>query len=97
MRETEHAGVPVSRGALASIVVLGGVAAFVVFQSFRIEAATCEVCMSYKGRSQCRTVSAANEEEATMGAITNACAFLSSGVTDSMACGRAEPVSVSCR
>lgn len=77
--------------------LLLGVLGYVVFQSFRLEAASCEVCIEYNGRSQCRTVGGATIDEARQGAITNACAFLSSGVTDSMACQRTKPISESCR
>jgi hypothetical protein len=52
--------------------------------------------MSYRGQQQCRTVSAATEEEALQGAVVNACAFISSGVTDSMACQRGTPISQKC-
>lgn len=52
--------------------------------------------MTYGGRSQCRTVSAASEAEAREGAIVNACAFLSGGVTDSMACQRTPATSERC-
>jgi hypothetical protein len=52
--------------------------------------------MEYNGNSQCRTVAAATVELAREGAITNACAYLSGGVTDSMACHRETPKSEKC-
>ena len=86
-----------SRAGLAGVLLLGGVIVFVLFQSMTLQQATCEICMEYNGREQCRTVAAATEEEAIQGAIHNACAFISGGMTDSMACGRTEPASVSCK
>ena len=53
-----------------------------------------EVCMTYQGRSECRTAAGSSEEFALRTATTNACALIASGVTDSMACERAAPQSV---
>ena len=85
-----------SRTGLIGLIAFLAVAAFIAYQSFLLAGITCEVCMSYRGGDQCRTVSAATEEEALQGAVINACAFISSGVTDSMACQRQEPTSKRC-
>jgi hypothetical protein len=53
-----------------------------------------EVCMQFGGRTSCRIASGATEENALRAAVTNACAFISSGVTDSQQCERSTPVSV---
>ena len=54
-----------------------------------------EVCMEFQGRSACRVAAAATEQQARRTAQDNACALISSGVTDSMQCGNyTEPVSV---
>jgi hypothetical protein len=86
----------VTRAGVVGALLLAAVLGYVVVESFRLEAATCEVCMSYNGRSQCRSVSGSTTDEARKAAITNACAFLSAGVTDTMACGRQQPVSEKC-
>jgi len=80
-------------GFLLVAVVVG----YVIVTSMSIDAHSCEICMEYQGRSQCRTVSAATVEEARQGAITNACAYISGGITDSMACGRQKPASEKCQ
>lgn len=85
-----------SRAGIAGVLLLGGVIAFVLLQSLALQQVTCEVCVEHNGRRQCRTVAAVTADEAIQGAITNACAFISGGMTDSMACGRSEPVSVKC-
>ena len=85
-----------SRAGLASLLLFVAIAAFLAYQTLSVASVTCEVCMAYRGQQQCRTVSAANEGEALQGAILNACAFISSGVTDSMACQRGEPLSKKC-
>jgi hypothetical protein len=79
-------------GGLVLIAVIG----FVIFQSLGAAQATCEVCMEYRGRSKCRAVSGASVAEAKQAAIGNACAYISGGVTDSMACQRATPISEKC-
>jgi hypothetical protein len=86
----------VTRAGLLGALLLATVLGYVIVESFQLEAATCEVCMSYGGRTQCRSVSGSDTKEARQAAITNACAFLSSGVTDTMACGRQKPASEKC-
>ncbi len=53
-----------------------------------------EVCMQFAGRTDCRVASAATEDDALRAAITNACALISGGVTDSQQCEHSTPVSV---
>jgi len=53
-----------------------------------------EVCMAVEGRSACRTVSGKSEEAALRGGITNACADLVSGVTETMQCEQSKPQSL---
>jgi hypothetical protein len=85
-----------SRAGIVAGLLFVAIALFIAFQTMSLEAATCEVCIEYRGRSMCRTVGGATEQEARQAAITNACAFLSGGVTDSMACGRQPPTSERC-
>ena len=53
-----------------------------------------EVCMEFNGRTACRVASASTEQHALRTAAENACALISSGVTDSIACGNKPPASV---
>ena len=53
-----------------------------------------EVCMEFAGRTSCRIASAETQDNAMRAAITNACALISSGVTDSQQCEHSTPVSV---
>jgi hypothetical protein len=69
---------------------------YVVYNSLQVSGIRCEVCITYEGRSQCRTVDGDSREEAMMAATTNVCAFLSSGVTDSIACSRTPPTKADC-
>jgi hypothetical protein len=78
---------PVLVGILFVIVVL----AVLVYSSMNLAGFRVEACMSYQGRTNCRTASGSTLEFARRAAITNACAEIASGVTDSIACEQAEP------
>jgi hypothetical protein len=79
-----------------SLLGLGAIMAVVVGTSLDVGTVRCEVCMAFEGRQACRSVDAASEDEAKQGAVTNACALIASGVTDTMACERATPTKTSC-
>ena len=70
------------------------VVALVVYSSFGGHPYKCEVCMAFHGGRDCRTASADTRENALRTAITNACAQLASGVTESMQCEGTAPESV---
>ncbi len=69
---------------------------YLVYSSLNLDQATCEVCMEFGGRVDCRTASGTSDEEATQTAINNACALLTSGRDASIACSRTPPQSVTC-
>ncbi len=79
-----------------ALVALAGLGAFVVATSLRVAGVRCEVCIGFDGQRACRTVDGASEKDAVAAAHTNACAQLTSGVTNSMRCERQEPLSASC-
>ncbi len=86
-----------SRAGLVGFLLIFAIVAYVIAGSFSVDTHTCEVCMEYEGESQCRTVSAATIELARQGAIQNACAYISGGVTGSIGCGRGTPLSEKCQ
>lgn len=53
-----------------------------------------EVCMEFQGRSNCRTASASSKQQALRTATENACATISSGVTDTIGCDNTPPATV---
>jgi hypothetical protein len=53
-----------------------------------------EVCMTYQGRTACKTVNAKSEAAALRSGTENACADIASGVTDTVRCQESEPQSV---
>ena len=80
-----------------AVVFLVAVVGAVVYTTLSASASRyrCEVCMEFQGQRACRTASAATEMQARRTAQENACALISSGVTDSMQCGNyTQPVSV---
>jgi hypothetical protein len=56
----------------------------------------CTVCLEFAGGQSCDTVSAPDREQAISQAASTACAKLSSGVTEGMACMRTPPISTRC-
>ena len=78
------------------VVALVPLFGWIVWSSLRTGSIRCEVCMEFRGRQACRAVDADTEALATEGARTNACALISSGVTDTMACGRSTPTRLTC-
>ena len=77
--------------AVAFVAVVLGV---IVYSTFHQERVRVQVCMSFNGRRDCRTASAANRQEAMRTAVSNACAQLASGVTESTQCENTQPESV---
>jgi hypothetical protein len=79
--------------AIAFVVVVIGAVVYTTL-SASTSRYRCEVCMEFQGRSACRSAAASTEMQARRTAQDNACADISSGVTDSMQCGNTQPVSV---
>ena len=71
--------------------------AALVITTFRGERVGVEVCMVFRGQRDCRKAQAKDRQEALRTAITNACAQLASGVTDSGQCENTPPESVKWR
>jgi hypothetical protein len=80
-------------GALAA----AGTIAILVLSVQGAMAVQCEVCMSFAGRSACRSAAGSSPDEAARTATDNACAFLASGMTDSIRCTSTPPTSVTCK
>ena len=79
-------------GTLFGIIILGAV----IFLSMGFDTHTCEVCITFKGRTQCRTAAGADRQTATQAAHDNACAFLVNSKTDGFLCGQTQPSKVVC-
>jgi hypothetical protein len=84
------------RSTVAAVCVLLPVIGFVVYSSLHVSAVECEVCMSFEGGEICRSASAATRREALRSATDNACAQLTSGMTNTIRCQQREPVKTRC-
>lgn len=81
------------KGKLGLIIGLGIVLflGLLVYSSMNLTTHRVEVCMTFQGRTQCRTASGKTQAEAARTATENACALISSGMTDSIACQNTPP------
>ena len=84
---------PLAWIALGALFVFMG---FVVWRTFHLQGVRCEVCITYNGLSQCRTVEGEREEDVHQAAVNNVCSYLANGVTDGMACMRTPPSRSEC-
>jgi len=83
-----------SKTVIIGVIFVVAVIAFLIYSSMGLSQYRVEVCVAYNGRNQCRTASADSQEHALRSAQTNACGLLASGVTETMQCEHATPVSV---
>lgn len=70
--------------------------AYVVYSSTHLDEHSCEVCMVFNGLTNCGTATGVTELEAMNSAVTVACANISAGVTEGIACSNTPPKSVNC-
>ena len=72
-------------------------AALLVYNTLTAQKAECFVAVSYQGRTDSATASAASRDEAQRQAQTTACGTLATGMNESIACGRTPPRAVRCK
>lgn len=58
---------------------------------------SCEVCVEFRGATECRKATAPARVDAEAAAASTACGLLSGGVTDGIACRNTTPKSVTCQ
>ena len=79
---------------IIGVVFVIAVIAFLIYSSMHIAKYRVEVCVKYNGHAECRIASADTQDHALRSAQNNACGLIVSGVTETMQCEHAEPVSV---
>ncbi len=79
---------PVIAGIIVALALIG----LIVYSTVSLGGYEVEVCMAFNGQTNCRKATGSSEDFALRTAISNACAPIASGVTDSMACERSAPV-----
>jgi hypothetical protein len=80
-------------GVLFGVIIIGAIA----YLSMGLNQHTCEVCVTFNGRVQCRTAAGANKQTAVQTAHDNACAFLVASKTDGFLCNQTQPTRVACQ
>jgi len=81
---------PVLAGIVFILVVLG----VLIYTSMNLSQTKVEVCMEFNGRQNCAIAAGQTREFALRTATSNACALISGGVGDTIACERKTPISV---
>ena len=81
-------------GTLATIAAFAAVVAWAMGQQDRIR---CQVCVTYRAQTRCKTVAAPTKEDALAAAQGGVCGEISGSMTRDLACMRTPPVSTSCQ
>lgn len=74
------------------ILLIGGLA----YMSLSTQVYECAACVTFNGRTECRTARAATQEESRRAAVATACAVLAFGMTESLQCERTPPTKLEC-
>jgi hypothetical protein len=85
------------RSTLITLAIVAAVAALFFYMSTARANQECNVCVEFKGRSNCAMAAGATEAEATETAHRTACGPLVRGMNETIACDNRTPVSVQCR
>lgn len=87
-----------SRPVLAGIVFVAAVLVMIVYMTFSLgKRVRGEICMEFNGRTTCKTVSGDTREHVLQTGVSNACADIAGGVTDTINCEHTAPKSVTWR
>jgi hypothetical protein len=76
---------------LVGIVIVLVILSVIIYSSFNLASHRYEACMTFNGQTNCRTASGSTEAFAMRTAVSNACAAIASGVTDSIGCEQSRP------
>jgi hypothetical protein len=76
------------------LIIFIGFVVYIVYSTLQMGQFTCTVCVEFEGLTACRTASGETEEDALNAAVTNACAQVTSGMTNTRICTSKPPVSV---
>lgn len=82
---------------IAAVAVLVPMIGLILYASMDVAEFECDVCMGFDGHEICRTVTGKTEQEGVRTGVNNACALLTSGMTNTMRCERGQPTKAQCR
>jgi hypothetical protein len=88
-----------SRNGKRALVAAGAalVLVYIIYATMPASGVSCEVCVEFRGATECRRATGKDPMEAEMAAASTACGLLAGGVGDSIACQNTPPKSVSCQ
>jgi hypothetical protein len=84
----------VKRNVLIGVVAAIAFIALLAYMTMGMKQHRVNVCMEFMGRTNCATAAGPTREQALRTASETACATISSGMTESVTCGRTPPVKV---
>jgi hypothetical protein len=85
------------RSTLITIAVALAFGVMLLYSTLSSQNVECTVTIDYNGRTNTATASGATEAAALEQAQTTACGPVTSGMNESIACGKVVPVAKSCR
>jgi len=85
------------RSTLITIAVAIAFGVMLLYSTLSSQNVECTVTIEYNGRTNSAAASGASEADALKEAQTTACGPITSGMNESIACGKAVPVAKSCR
>jgi hypothetical protein len=84
----------VSKTTVVSILFLLAVFGALVYSTLDLQGYSCEVCITFNGRTNCAKASGTSREEAQRTATDTACAPITGGMSETIACSNTPPDSV---
>jgi len=81
---------------LAFLAVVALLVGGLVYGSLRLVEISCEVCVEFNGKTECRSGSGATQEDAHAAAQRAACATIAFGMAESINCQRTVPKTLQC-
>jgi hypothetical protein len=87
---------PQAKIALVTVVLLALTLGLLISAMLQQAQVSCEVCVTFRGRTQCRTAAGPDTEQAVRTATDNACGLLAAGMADGISCANTPPDSVTC-
>lgn len=87
---------PQAKIAILTAVLVAAMVGLLITSALRQARVSCEACVTFHGRTQCRTAAGPDREQATRTAVDNACGLLTSGMANSINCANTPPNSVTC-
>jgi len=89
---------PTTWAIIAGVILAGATLALIFNAALGNFGHVCEVCKTFRGKTECREATGATPEEAARTAGDTACTLLGArGMTLSIECGNTPPTSVTCR